>query len=98
MRSNEISESEMDEGASMAESYISATRVRRNEAERIAYFHNQPDAEDVQPGSVTCTRCKKIVPLGKKTTYEVRPWEKHRESCDAKPKSLLWVSSSYKSD
>ncbi len=85
-------ESEIDDDASVAESFVSLSRVRRTEPERIAYFKNQPECSEIDPHRVWCTRCQKHVSLGKKQTYAVRPWEKHREKCDQKvPKSMLYV-------
>ncbi|KAF8916053.1 hypothetical protein CPB85DRAFT_365792 [Mucidula mucida] len=83
-------ESEIDDDASVAESFVSLSRVRRTEPERIAYFKNQPECSEIDPHRVWCTRCQKHVSLGKKQTYAVRPWEKHREKCDQKvPKSMF---------
>ncbi|KAF8989010.1 hypothetical protein BDZ89DRAFT_1087513, partial [Hymenopellis radicata] len=83
-------ESEIDDDASVAESFISLSRVRRTEPERIAYFKNQSECSEIEPHRVWCTRCQKHVSLGKKQTYAVRPWEKHREKCDQKvPKSMF---------
>ncbi|KIY70563.1 hypothetical protein CYLTODRAFT_408791 [Cylindrobasidium torrendii FP15055 ss-10] len=79
-------ESEVDDDGSIAESLISTNRVRRTEVERIAYFENQSECGTVEPHRVNCTRCRKWVSLGKKQTYAVKPWEKHREKCDAQPK------------
>lgn len=66
-------------------------RVRRNEAERIQYFENQPECGKMEPHQVQCLRCDKAVNLGRKQTYAVRPWEIHRASCDQRPapKSLM---------
>ncbi|KAJ7043723.1 hypothetical protein C8F04DRAFT_728086 [Mycena alexandri] len=74
----------VDDNASVAESSISmgAGQIRRTEAERIEYFNNQPDCSSIEPHSVTCTRCNKVVQLGRKQTYTVRPWETHRIRCD----------------
>ncbi|ESK94880.1 hypothetical protein Moror_14047 [Moniliophthora roreri MCA 2997] len=96
MKNPAPSESELDDGASVADSILSTTRVRRTEAERIEYFNNQPEASDVEPHSVTCLRCKKKVGLGKRQTYAVKPWELHRVRCDAKvpPDMLLTANSS----
>jgi hypothetical protein len=74
----------VDDNASVAESSFSTAVIRRTEAERIEYFKNQPDCADTEPHSVLCTRCNKTVNLGRKQTYAVKPWEKHRVRCDAK--------------
>ncbi|KAJ4475041.1 hypothetical protein J3R30DRAFT_3506223 [Lentinula aciculospora] len=79
------SESDFDDGASIADSIISVNRVRRSESERIEYFKNQPECGTLEPNRVKCLRCQKYVSLGKQTTYKVRPWEKHRAKCDLKP-------------
>ncbi|KAF9266905.1 hypothetical protein L218DRAFT_755876 [Marasmius fiardii PR-910] len=84
------SESEFDDGASVAESILSTTKVRRTEAERIEYFKNQPEASDVGPYKVTCLRCKKTISLGKRQTYTVKLWETHRTRCDAKVPSGMF--------
>ncbi|KAL0065833.1 hypothetical protein AAF712_007136 [Marasmius tenuissimus] len=78
------SESEFDDGASIAESISTTNKLRRTEGERIEYFKNQPEASDIEPHHVTCLRCKKTVNLGKRQTYAVKPWETHRTRCDAK--------------
>ncbi|KIK50457.1 hypothetical protein GYMLUDRAFT_51165 [Collybiopsis luxurians FD-317 M1] len=80
------SESDFDDGASVADSVMTnSNRVRRTEEERIEYFKNQPECGSLEPNRVKCTRCQKYVSLGKQTTYNVRPWEKHRAKCDLKP-------------
>ncbi|KAJ3786959.1 hypothetical protein GGU10DRAFT_350174 [Lentinula aff. detonsa] len=79
------SESDFDDGASVADSIISGNRVRRSEDERIEYFKNQPECGSLEPNQVKCLRCQKYVSLGKRTTYNVRPWENHRSKCDLKP-------------
>ncbi|KAJ6498316.1 hypothetical protein DFH09DRAFT_1204132 [Mycena vulgaris] len=73
----------VDDNASVAESSMGG-KMRRTEAERIEYFNNQPDCSDIEPHSVTCTRCNKVVNLGRKQTYTVKPWEAHRKRCDQK--------------
>jgi hypothetical protein len=75
---------DVDDGASVAESSVSmgVGTIRRTEAERIEYFNNQPDCSNVEPHSATCTRCNKVVNLGRKQTYTVKPWETHRKRCD----------------
>lgn len=81
---------ETDDGASVADSFISTNKIRRTEAERIEYFRNQPECGDIEPHRAFCTRCQKHVGLGKKQTYTVRPWETHRAKCDQKvPASML---------
>ncbi|KAJ6619875.1 hypothetical protein B0H10DRAFT_2163714 [Mycena sp. CBHHK59/15] len=74
----------VDDGASVAESSMGTTGIRRTEAERIEYFKNQSDCSDMEPHSVMCTRCNKLVNLGRKQTYAVKPWETHRKRCDQK--------------
>ncbi|KAF5350221.1 hypothetical protein D9758_007782 [Tetrapyrgos nigripes] len=86
------SESEIDDGASVADSVMTTTRVRRTEPERIAYFKNQPecDRDSLEPHRVKCLRCQKTISLGTKQTYVVRPWELHRARCDQKvPSSVM---------
>ncbi|KAJ7066495.1 hypothetical protein C8F01DRAFT_703966 [Mycena amicta] len=73
-----------DDNASVAESSVMGGTIRRTEAERIEYFKNQPDCTELEPHSVTCTRCNKVVSLGRKQTYTVKPWETHRRRCDQK--------------
>ena len=81
---------ETDDGASVAESFVSNTKIRRTEAERIEYFRNQPECGEIEPHRAFCTRCNKHVGLGKKQTYTVRPWETHRAKCDQKlPVSMM---------
>ncbi|KAG7445013.1 uncharacterized protein BT62DRAFT_1077230 [Guyanagaster necrorhizus] len=85
-------ESDEDDNASVAESFISLSRVRRNEAERTEYFKNQPECQFIEDDSyhVKCSRCGKVVSLGTKRPFTVRPWEKHREKCDQQvPSSML---------
>ncbi|KAL0575287.1 hypothetical protein V5O48_006688 [Marasmius crinis-equi] len=84
------SESDFDDGASIAESFMSINKVRRTEAERIEYFNNQPEASNIEAHQVTCLRCKKTISLGKKQTYVVKPWETHRTRCDAKVPSGMF--------
>ncbi|KAF5379362.1 hypothetical protein D9757_007611 [Collybiopsis confluens] len=79
------SESDFDDGASVTDSIVPTNRVRRTEEERIEYFKNQPECSSLEPNRVKCTRCQKYVALGNKTSYNVRPWEKHRARCDLKP-------------
>lgn len=76
---------EEDDNVSIADSTISNGRVRRNEAERIQYFENQPECGKMEPHQVQCLRCDKSVNLGRKQTYTVRPWEIHRATCDQRP-------------
>jgi hypothetical protein len=66
--------------------------IRRTEAERIEYFNNQPDCSNIEPHNVTCTRCNKVVQLGRKQTYTVKPWETHRRRCDQMSGSVMCVS------
>ncbi|KAL1666679.1 hypothetical protein GGF50DRAFT_112953 [Schizophyllum commune] len=53
---------ETDDDASVAESFVSNIKIRRNEAERIDYFRNQPECGDIEPHCTFCTRCNKHVP------------------------------------
>ncbi|KAJ7917511.1 hypothetical protein B0H13DRAFT_1994776 [Mycena leptocephala] len=58
-------------------------------ASRIEYFNNQPDCSNIEPHNVTCTRCNKVVQLGRKQTYTVKPWETHRRRCDQMSGSVI---------
>lgn len=78
-------EEDFDDNASIADSIISVTKTRRNEVERIEYYKNQPECGILEPHAAQCTRCNKVVKLGRKQTYAVRPWELHRVRCDQKP-------------
>lgn len=75
---------EDDDNVSVADSSISV-KIRRNEAERIEYFQNQPECGKMEPHHVHCLQCGKSVNLGRRQTYAVRPWEIHRARCDQKP-------------
>ncbi|KAJ7504281.1 hypothetical protein B0H11DRAFT_1981470 [Mycena galericulata] len=77
----------VDDNASVAESSMGTGTIRRTEAERIEYFNNQPDCSNIEPHGVMCTRCNKLVNLGRKQTYAVKPWETHRKRCDQKVSS-----------
>ena len=79
---------EDDDNVSLADSSISV-RVRRNEAERVEYFQNQPECGKMEPHHVQCLRCGISVNLGRKQTYAVRPWEIHRARCDQKPPQTI---------
>lgn len=79
---------EDDDNVSVADSSISV-RVRRNEAERVEYFQNQPECGKMEPHHVQCLRCGMSVNLGRKQTYAVRPWEIHRARCDQKPPQTI---------
>jgi len=83
---------EDDDNVSVADSSISV-RVRRNEAERVEYFQNQPECGKMEPHHVQCLRCGMSVNLGRKQTYAVRPWEIHRARCDQKPPQTIEASS-----
>ncbi|KAG6336029.1 hypothetical protein ID866_3064 [Astraeus odoratus] len=72
-----------DETESIAES-SHGTRIRRNEAERLQYFNDQPDCGALELHRAFCRRCGCWVGLGKRQSYTVRPWEKHRAKCDLK--------------
>ncbi|KAL4062595.1 hypothetical protein V8B97DRAFT_1954520 [Scleroderma yunnanense] len=73
-----------DETESIPES-SSGIRVRRTEVERIQYFKDQPECSELEVHRAFCTRCDSWVNLGKRQSYTVRPWEKHRTKCDLKP-------------
>ena len=79
---------EDDDNVSVADSSVSV-RVRRNEAERVEYFQNQPECGKMEPHHVQCLRCGLSVNLGRKQTYAVRPWEIHRARCDQKPPQTI---------
>lgn len=70
-----------DETSSIAESSAGG-RIRRSESERIQYFKDQSQCDDIEPRRVHCARCDKWINLGKRQTYAVRPWEIHRRKCD----------------
>jgi len=72
-----------DDSSSIAGS-VMGVKVRRTESERIQVFKDHPDCGDMEPHRVLCTRCDMWVNLGRKQTYAVRPWERHRERCDRK--------------
>jgi len=78
-----------DDNVSIADSTTSTSKVRRNEAERIQYFENQPECGKMEPHEIQCLRCLKSVKLGRKQTYAVRPWEIHRARCDQRPAQVL---------
>ncbi|KNZ75133.1 Peroxisomal targeting signal 2 receptor [Termitomyces sp. J132] len=60
-------------------------RIRRNEAQRLEYFKNEPLCGALTKDSAECKRCGKSVRLGGRTTYRIRPWEMHRVKCDQMP-------------
>ncbi|KAG1880538.1 hypothetical protein C8R48DRAFT_684464 [Suillus tomentosus] len=70
-----------DETSSIAESSAGG-RIRRSESERIQYFKDQSQCDDMEPHRVHCARCDKWINLGRRQTYAVRPWEIHRRRCD----------------
>lgn len=70
-----------DETSSIAESSAGG-RIRRSESERIQYFKDQPQCDDMEAHRAHCVRCDKWINLGKRQTYTVRPWEIHRQKCD----------------
>ncbi|KAF8651599.1 hypothetical protein AX16_004689 [Volvariella volvacea WC 439] len=72
--------------ASISSSVISTSKIRRTEAQRIQYFENDPDAGEIEPYRIFCKRCGQHVNLGRKQTYTIRPWEKHRTRCDQQPR------------
>jgi hypothetical protein len=77
-------DTEVDDNTSIADSVMSVSvgRIRRTEAERIEYFRNQPECGTLEPHHAACIRCNKVVNLGRRQTYAVRPWESHRNRCD----------------
>jgi len=75
---------DMDDSASIAESSPGGAKVRRTEAERIQCLKDDPACGEMEPHRVFCTCCDKWVNLGKRQTYALRPWEKHRIRCDQK--------------
>ncbi|KAH9479408.1 hypothetical protein JR316_0007998 [Psilocybe cubensis] len=77
-------EDDFDDSISIADSTVSTTKTRRNESERIEYFKNQAECGKLEPHSAECIICNKVVNLGRKQTYAVRPWEIHRARCDKK--------------
>ncbi|KAK7061065.1 hypothetical protein VNI00_000800 [Paramarasmius palmivorus] len=97
MKNPAPSESEVDDGASVADSILTS-RVRRTEAERIEYFNNQPEASNVEPHSIVCLRCRRQISLGKRQTYAVKPWEAHRSRCDAKVPAEMFNDSPQKEE
>ncbi|PPQ67874.1 hypothetical protein CVT25_010313 [Psilocybe cyanescens] len=88
-------EEDFDDNISIADSSISTTKTRRNESERIEYFKNQPDCGKLEPRSAQCMVCNKVVNLGRKQTYAVRPWEIHRGRCDLKAAQAIPMTSDH---
>lgn len=75
---------DIDDASSVAESCHAALKRRRTEGERIQVLNGYAECGEMEPHRVFCTRCNKWVNLGKKQTYAVQPWEKHRIRCDQK--------------
>jgi len=85
---------DMDDASSVAKSCPGSVRRRRTEAERIEVIKGHVHCGEMEPHRVFCTRCDQWVNLGKKQTYTVKSWEKHRIRCDQKePGELLCVVS-----
>ncbi|KAG6918974.1 hypothetical protein DXG01_010213 [Tephrocybe rancida] len=78
-------ETDMDDGASIADSTMSTGRTRRSEAQRLEYYKNEPLCGLLTKDRAECKRCGKSVGLGGRTTYKIRPWEMHRAKCDQTP-------------
>ncbi|KAG6888851.1 hypothetical protein C0992_007347, partial [Termitomyces sp. T32_za158] len=78
-------DTDVDDSASIADSIISVGRTRRNEAQRLEYFKNEPLCRAFTKDAAECSRCGKSVRLGGRTTYRIRPWEMHRAKCDQMP-------------
>jgi len=76
-------DSNQGENSSIAGSNAEAApkRVRRTEDERIQAFKDDPNCGEVEAGRAYCKRCEKWLSLGKKTTYELAPWEQHSRRC-----------------
>ncbi|KAG5342490.1 hypothetical protein C0989_001554 [Termitomyces sp. Mn162] len=78
-------DTDVDDSASIADSIMCVGRIRRNEAQRLEYFKNEPLCGALTKDSAECKRCGKSVRLGGRTTYRIRPWEMHRVKCDQMP-------------
>ena len=81
---SESAADDADETESIGES-STGTRIRRTESERMQYFNDQLECGELEMHRAFCTRCNSWVNLGKRQSYTVRPWEKHRAKCDLKP-------------
>ena len=77
-----------DEASSVDESCPDPVIRRRTEAQRIEVIQSYSVCGEMEPYRVFCTRCDQWVNLGKKQTYTVKPWEKHRNS--------LWSEGAWK--
>ncbi|KAG5647861.1 hypothetical protein DXG03_007785 [Asterophora parasitica] len=77
-------ETDVDDSASVTDSAISTSKMRRSEVERKTYFENEPECGRLEDHSAECTRCGRFVALGRRRKYTVRPWEIHRLKCDQK--------------
>lgn len=55
--------------------------TRKSEAERQAYFDNDPRAEEVRPYEVLCKNCKTWVKLGSKIRFALGNWNTHQQRC-----------------
>jgi hypothetical protein len=77
-------DNDADETSSIAESSV-GNRIRRSEPQRIQYFEDQSECDDIIPHRAHCSRCDKWIHLGNRQTYVVRPWENHRRKCDQRP-------------
>ncbi|KAF7303638.1 hypothetical protein MIND_00593100 [Mycena indigotica] len=68
-----------------------ARRMRRSEAERIAYFVNDPHVGQVEPYQVLCNVCNRWIRLRSHSTYCSIPWDAHRNTC-LKKQGQLFIS------
>lgn len=75
---------DIDDASSVAESCPGTIKCRRTEAQRIELLKGHPECGGMEPHRVFCIRCNKWVNLGKRQTYTIQPWEKHRIRCDQK--------------
>ncbi|KAG2338405.1 hypothetical protein BDR05DRAFT_969228, partial [Suillus weaverae] len=54
---------------------------RKSEDERKQELENDEYTEDVQPTSVRCCGCQKVISLDKRRRYYPGLWDKHRGKC-----------------
>ncbi|KAG2340688.1 hypothetical protein BDR05DRAFT_966556 [Suillus weaverae] len=57
------------------------TKQRKNEDERKQDLEDDEYTEDVQPTSVRCCGCQKVISLDKRRRYYPGLWDKHRGKC-----------------
>ncbi|KAG2340647.1 hypothetical protein BDR05DRAFT_966494 [Suillus weaverae] len=57
------------------------TKQRKNEDERKQDLEDDEYTEDVQPTSVRCCGCQKVISLDKRRRYYPELWDKHRGKC-----------------